>query len=179
MGNEKFAFPQPIEQALIIKERKKMVDLLLSDLRNEYTHMMFYLSSSSLIRGLHRRELREWLEEEAKSEMEHVKQFSRLLVSLGVSPLPLPHGIPLLTDAGAIIRQAIKLEQEVCVNYARRLDQVSEFKEKIQGVTRKIEGSVDVDEYAVWARVELFYEDQLTHSHEDLDELREWIREND
>lgn len=146
---------------------EQMKDTLLKDmkddLKNEYTHMLFYLSNAATVRGLHRLELREWLEEEASSEMEHVKEFSNLLVSLGIAPETSFHPFESLTDPVEIIRTAISLEQTVCTNYAYRIQQADYIT------------SDKTNNLATWTRVGLFYEDQLMHSHKDLDELRQML----
>lgn len=151
--------------------KNEMLSLLVEDLKNEYTHMLFYLAASATIRGLHRLELGEWLEKEAESEMGHVKEFSKLLVSLGGIPATEFHLFPTLTDPVDIIKKAIELEQEVCVNYAQRLDQLEFLKSQSNSSGQPM----NPEEYAAWTRVGLFYEGQLEHSHTDLDELRQWL----
>ena len=42
---------------------QNLIDLLKSDLRNECTHLMFYLQSASLVQGLHSKEYKEHLDE--------------------------------------------------------------------------------------------------------------------
>lgn len=160
--------------------RDHLLSLMVGDLKNEYTHMLFYLSNSATIRGLHRPELGEWLEEEAESEMGHVKQFSKLLRSLGGEPKADHHPIPTFACPYEIVKHAIHLEQEVCSNYAERLVQVDEFLDYLRKCREELGcGAVDGREFAAWSRVGLFYEDQLNHSHTDLDELREWLYTKD
>ncbi len=142
--------------------------LMQEDLRNEYTHMLFYLASSSTIKGIFRLEYQEWLEEESASEMGHVKEFSRLISSLGLTPVFSHHHFPSLHNVKEILEYAIKLEQEVCTNYAFRLYQIDELKKEL--ITAPVE---ERDNFAVWSQIGLFYEEQLTHSHHDLNELRE------
>lgn len=143
--------------------RIEQVALMQADLINEHTHMLFYLSSSATIQGLHRAELGEWLEEEAMSEMSHVKEFSKLLVSLGEEPVVDFHDFERLSCPDDIVDKAIDLEQEVCVAYAKRIGEAECLSSRSAG-----------EERAAWKRVSLFYEDQLNHSHHDLDELRRW-----
>jgi bacterioferritin (cytochrome b1) len=157
--------------------RKDMLDLMKADLKNEYTHMLFYLSHAAHLRGLHRIELREWLEDEADSEMGHVKAFSKLLTSFGEIALVDHNYIPVLVSPEEIIDHAIALEQEVVSNYALRLKQVAAFIEGgVEPTSRDLGNGDHADEFAAWTRAGLFYEDQLMHSHEDLDELRQWRR---
>lgn len=146
-----------------------MLGLMADDIANEYTHMLFYLASASSIRGLHRREIGEWLEGEAASEMGHVLEFSKLISSLGRNPGPAHRDFPVLTNPEEIVRYAIGLEQEVSNNYAVRIRQAGEA----------ADGSPDPESHAAWTNVSLFYEDQLRHSHTDLNELREWVKKFD
>ncbi len=153
-----------------------MLHRLAGDLRNEYTHMLFYLLSSTLVRGIHRRELSAWLAAEAASEMNHVGEFSRLIVSLGGCPAVHHHDVPALHGSECIIKHAIKMEQEVCANYARRIDQIDAFKATLGDEFVQCDGWDLADEYAAWTRVGQFYESQLDHSHRDLDEMRQMLR---
>jgi ferritin len=41
--------------------KQQLIEKLNGDLKNEYTHMHFYLQSSFIIEGLHRAEIGEWL----------------------------------------------------------------------------------------------------------------------
>ncbi len=155
--------------SIVQKALGDMSQCMVDDLRNEYTHMLFYLASSSTIKGLFRAEYGEWLEEEAASEMGHVKAFSKLISSLGIDPCFSHHSFPTLRNVKEILEYAIVLEQEVCSNYASRLHQIEELKDQL--LEDPLESQID--HFAVWSQIGLFYEEQLTHSHRDLNELRE------
>lgn len=136
-----------------------MIDLLNSDLGNEYKHMHFYLYSAIVINGLHREELREFLMEEAQGEMQHVQQFGDLILGLG--------GIPStdvkefrtdFTFPTDILSYALSMEEEVTKNYVQRMADAA------------LLGGVD----GKW--IEIFLEDQLMKSRKDVDHLKQLIK---
>jgi bacterioferritin len=137
---------------------QEMIDLLNADLSNELKHMLFYLHHASLIRGLHREELREFLMEEAASEMKHVQIFQDLIIGLGGVPDMKPNSFDTFSDPEMILRYAMQMEDEVVSNYAQRMDQAA-----------TLESLAD----AKW--VEIFLEDQILHSRADADNLRQMI----
>lgn len=138
--------------------KEQLIDALNQDLRNEYTHMHFYLHSCVIIRGLHREELREFLLEEAKSELEHVQQFADLIVGLGGHPEHFPNEFPTtLTDPKEILLYALNLEEQVTHNYFERI--------------KEAEGLDSVD--GRW--VVVFLESQLEQSRKDIDHIRQLL----
>lgn len=145
--------------------KEEIVNLLISDLLNEYTHMLFYLQSSFLVKGLHREELKEFLEKSARSEMEHIKQFADLIVGLGYTPVVGHHPIPSLTCPKQIIEHAIMLEQTVVNNYHIRMKQCDRIRMK------ECNEADDVD----FKRISLFLEDQFLDSSNDLDHLKQML----
>lgn len=134
--------------------KNELVAKLNSDLKNELKHMHFYLHSAAVIRGLHREELREYLEEHALSEFEHVKEFTKVIVGLGGVPTKEVNVYPTLTDPIEIIKYAVDMEDEVVSNYVERMEDAK----KLGGV----DGSY----------VEIFLEDQILDSRQDADNLR-------
>lgn len=137
-----------------------MTDLLNADLRNEYKHMNFYLYHSTSLVGLHAEEYKEIFAEEAKSEMGHIQQFSNLLWGLGVKPNHYGSEIVLFTDVRQALQYAHDMEAEVVANYAKRLAQCDEL---LEGADRR------------W--IEVFLEDQLMHSRQDVDRFARLLAE--
>jgi bacterioferritin (cytochrome b1) len=136
---------------------------LKNDLRNEWTHLTFYLHSAALIQGLHATEYKELLQKEANKELLHVSQFSDMLIGLGVAPQDLPkepyyEKVPSLTMPGHILAHALKLEQEVVANYCQRMHEAEAC------------GCTDGD----W--VHIFLEGQIQDSREDVDHLKQILR---
>lgn len=140
--------------------KEALISLLREDMTKEYQHMNFYLYSSMLVKGDYG-VVRNFLIDEASSEMEHVRQFGDIIIGLGGSPInptDLPLAVPSLSSPQEIFEFALKLETEVTDNYAIRVKQAEEF------------GGTD----GVW--VQIFYENQLQDSRQDLDRIRMMMR---
>ena len=142
----------------------KFVNLMLEDLKNEKKHMLFYLTASSTISGLNREEYKEYFMEETKAEMQHVLEFQDALLGLVVD---FPNTLnvkefnyyDVFYDPRHILNYALKMEEEVVLNYAIR-------------ITRDIE-LLDEPEKR-W--MEIFYESQLEKSRKDVDNLKMILR---
>ena len=137
---------------------EQMLKLLNEDLQNEWKHHCFYLHSASLICGLHAEEYREFLLDQAKSEMEHVLAFSDLIVGLGGKPTSLVNSFPSLSDVKQILQYSLEMEKEVVENYTKRIEQAEEM------------GGVD----GRW--LVIFLESQIEDSRKDLDRLKQILK---
>ena len=135
-----------------------IIEKLNQDLKNEWKHHCFYLHNASNIVGLHAKEYKEWLVEQAASEMQHVVQFSDLIVGLGGTPTREINDFPSLSDPREILEYAAKMEEEVLDNYYQRISDAE-----------KINNS---DSY--W--VIIFLEKQMEDSRTDLDEIRQILK---
>jgi bacterioferritin (cytochrome b1) len=135
-----------------------IVEKLNQDLKNEWKHHCFYLHNASNIVGLHAKEYKEWLVEQAASEMQHVVQFSDLIVGLGGIPTKQVNEFPSLSDPREILEYAAKMEEEVINNYYQRIAGA----EKVN----------NIDSY--W--VIIFLEKQMEDSRKDLDEIRQILK---
>lgn len=134
-----------------------LINLLQKDLKNERKHLGFYTQAAVMLQGFHREELREFCEEEAKSELEHVTQFAQLIVYLGGIPGTEVNAYPsYFTNPKDILKYASDMEKEVADNYAERLRQTEDM------------------ENAATAYAHVFYEDQISDSwknHRDLEQM--------
>lgn len=137
----------------------QMLEVLDSDLRNEYKHMNFYLYHATSLVGLHAEEYKEIFAEEAKSEMEHVKQFANLLWGFNRQPCCVTGDFPLFTNVRAALQYAHDMEAEVVKNYAARINQCESLLEPDR----------------TWITV--FLEDQLAHSRQDVDRFKRLLLE--
>lgn len=135
--------------------KAELVDKLNSDLANEWKHMQFYLYSSIIVKGLARIEVKEFLLEHAKSEFNHIQEFSQMILGLGGIPSKSINAFPTLTDPRDIISYALDIEREVVNNYVTRIKEAQEL------------GGVD------GSFIEIFLEDQILDSRKDVDELKE------
>jgi bacterioferritin (cytochrome b1) len=141
---------------------KEFLELVQSDLVNEWTHLQFYLYHASTVNGLHALELKEFLTSAASGEMEHVQAFLDRLIGRNVKPAHTSgRKFAQHTDPKRILQEAATLEEEVVSNYADRL--------------RQLESLVDSSREFV-AYFTIFYEDQLQDSYEDCEKIRNLLR---
>ncbi len=128
------------------------LDLINEDLKNEWTHLQFYLYHASAVTGLHAEEYKEFLTEAAKGELQHVQQFLDCLYGFEfLHPATSGHPFQTFTRVEDILIAAHTLERQVVVNYAKRLEQL-----------KLIEDAATAAAY-----LEIFYEDHLQDSFED------------
>ena len=137
----------------------EIVTLLNDDLKNEWKHLQFYLHHASAITGLHAHEYKEFLLEQAASEMQHVSQFSDLLLGLGETPTTTINAFPKFTSAAEILEYAAAMELEVVRNYVQRIEQLAD-----------VARDPFDDMHTKW--IEIFLEEQIKDSREDLDHIR-------
>jgi len=136
----------------------KMISLLNDDLGNEYKHLHFYLHSGLVIQGLYREEYRGFLLKEAAGEMLHVQQFGDIILGLGGFPVSHPKEFPAnLTNPKDILTYAFEMEKEVVHNYVQRMQDAKDL------------GGDD----GQW--LEIFLEDQIMKSRQDVDHYRQII----
>lgn len=143
----------------------QILELLCSDLQNEYKHMIFYTYHAGAVRGINREEYQELFKKEAEGEMQHVLEFTQLI--LGIikkldfetqhkrQPVPVLESIVFEkeTNPKKILFEAIKMEEEVVGNYTTRIEQV--IASKMSEQDKKY--------------IEIFLEDQIKKSREDVD----------
>lgn len=145
------------------QDLQALIDNLNNDLRNEWSHLAFYLHSAGLVQGLHCHEYKELLLKEAAKELHHVSQFSDVLIGLGLPPeqlakAPFDQKVLSLTNPRDILAHALKLEEEVVTNYCQRMHEAEAC------------GCTDGD----W--VHIFLESQIQDSREDVDHLKQILR---
>lgn len=103
---------------------QEMINLLKNDLKNEYHHMHFYLWCASAVIGLHREELSEFFSDAAKSEMEHIKEFTHILNGLDCKDYRINQHINMpqhvISDIN-MLQYAIEIESSVVQNYHQRI----------------------------------------------------------
>ena len=136
-----------------------LVENLKEDLKNERKHMLFYLTNASTITGLNRIEIKEFLLEEAASEMKHVEKFQDLILGLDGKIDDFSHNqFDIFEDPYKILDYALKMEIEVIYNYSRRIKEAQELK----------------DHNGLW--VEIFLESQIANSREDADQIKQMLK---
>lgn len=135
-----------------------LIENLNSDLKNEWKHLRFYLHHASKITGLHCEEYKEFLLKSAASEMEHVTAFSDLITGLGGNPTLESNEFPSLESPEEILSYAAEMEREVFENYHVRMNEAEDL--------NNAEGR--------W--IVIFLEDQMKDSRQDLDHLKQILK---
>jgi bacterioferritin (cytochrome b1) len=138
--------------------RDELLDAILADLQNEWRHLQYYLHHMNVFRGIYMLTLKPLFEAEMRSEVEHVKMFSELLVQLGAAPILEDNGAPGVHyeagDVRKILHYAYQMEVAVAENYLQRIRQA----EHVGGTDGKL--------------VQLFYEKQLEDSYTDAQKFK-------
>jgi bacterioferritin (cytochrome b1) len=151
----------------------ELVEKLTEDLSREYAHMHFYLHAAAMVTGLDREEYQEFFLKEAASEMQHVHEFSKLILGLGGFPQPTVASFysPFAGTQGnwytpeILIQQALKMEEEVVANYVDRMDEAEELEKESKGAY-KVDGRY----------VHIFLEEQILDSRKAVDHYREILK---
>ncbi len=150
--------------------RERLIEMLQSDLKNEYKHLHFYMRAGVMIQGPHRQELGEYLLEEAASELKHCEEFARKIIGLGGIPTAEITYYPLeLTSAHDILEAVYLMEKEVVANFAWRLLLI----DTMLTCDPNLIMEAPVDLYAI----SLFYEDQLQDSRKSVEHVQEMLKE--
>jgi bacterioferritin len=138
--------------------KKKLIELLNNDLKNEWKHLRFYLYHASAVTGLHCAEYKELFLEEAASEMSHVTQFSDVIIGLGGIATFESNDFEKFDNPKEIMKYAVSMEEEVVNNYVQRIKDASEL------------GGTD----GTWLGI--FLEGQVQASREDVDHFKQIVR---
>lgn len=142
----------------------QFVKLMLNDLMNERKHMLFYLTASSTVSGLHREEYKELFAKEAASEMSHVIEFQDALLGLGVdlascTETESNHTYIISYEVVELLKYALKMEEEVVLNY-----------------TNRILNDIQLLDEPDRRYMEIFYENQIEKSRGDVDNYKMILR---
>ena len=141
---------------------QKMIALLNNDLSREYAHWAFYMQAAVMVEGLHRQELRELFLEEAEGEMKHIIEFADVIVGLGGKPTTEHAEFRFdLTDPIALLKEAVKMEEEVVANYTQRQDDADALE-----LSNKEDGR----------RISVFLDDQILDSRKAVDHMKKLIK---
>jgi bacterioferritin (cytochrome b1) len=137
----------------------EFVNLINDDLRNEWTHLNFYLYHASAVCGLHAHEYKEFLTDAAKGEMQHVQQFLDRLFGLDYAK-PTLEGktFPVFQKVDDALMYALAMERDVVKTYAERIAQAETLPDP-------------VGKY-----LSVFYEDQMQDSYEDAEHIQRLLK---
>lgn len=146
---------------------QNLIDNLNQDLKREYQHLDFYITAATNVIGPHRKEFSEFFIAQANSELNHVIEFRKLIIGLGGYPTNDRIISNFINPAPETswLKSALELETEVVRNYTQRLLEAEDLQEN--GGTDRVDGKY----------IEIFLEEQLLHSRQDADEIKEMLKE--
>jgi len=140
-------------------------------LEQERKHLGFYLYHASAVIGLHAQEYSEFLFEQAKSELEHVKQFQDLLLGLGASLSLGSKAFPVYENIEYTMSYALLIETEVVENYTALIASLDSV--PVVTLTTADGGPQPVGLTAADLKwIEIFLEKQIEDSRQDLDRIK-------
>ncbi len=144
-------------------DKKAIVSLLNEDLGREYHHLQFYLHASIVVTGFHREEFSEFFLTQAKSEMEHIRQFGNLILGLEGKPVNRSECVFCINKPNpkVLLDMAIEMEEEVVKNYTIRInDNVLDLRKN------------DLTSATI---VEIFLENQILDSWTDMQNMKQML----
>lgn len=136
--------------------KQQIIEILNTDLKNEWKHLRFYLYHASAVTGLHCAEYKELFLKEAAGEMVHVTAFSDMIIGLGGIATSESNVFPKLVNPHDIISYALEMEKEVVANYVQRMQDAKTLEDVVDGQ---------------W--LEIFLEGQIQDSREDVDHFKQ------
>lgn len=141
--------------------KEDLISLLKEDLTNEYNHMLFYLAAGVNVQGPHREELGEFFAKEARDEMNHIEQFSKVIIDLGGVPefsmLSYPDQSE-LEKPEVILQHVFDMETKVVERYVQRMEDAMTL------------GGVD------GRYIEIFLEEQILDSRQTAAHVKEMLK---
>jgi bacterioferritin len=107
-------------------EKQALVDGLNIDLAHEYGAVLMYTTYSALVRGIHRKQLRDFFQEEVPDELRHAQFLADKIVALGGTPTTTPAEVPVTSTSREMIEQVRQAEADTIVRYVERMKQAEE-----------------------------------------------------
>jgi bacterioferritin len=107
-------------------EKQALVDGLNTDLAHEYGAVLMYTTYSALVRGIHRKQLRDFFQEEVPDELRHAQFLADKIVALGGTPTTTPAEVPVTSTSREMIEQVRQAEADTIVRYVERMKQAEE-----------------------------------------------------
>lgn len=138
-------------------EKTRFVELLNSDLADEYQAVLMYLTYAARVAGPHRPALRAFFQSEIPEELGHAQFLADKIVSLGGVPTVTPSDVPSATGPRAMLEAVLVAEQKAITAYKQRIEQAAALGDK--GLSTHLETMV---------------EDETTHYEETAKILKGW-----
>ncbi|NJN84645.1 MAG: ferritin-like domain-containing protein [Caldilineaceae bacterium] len=110
--------------------KEKLIDNLNSDLADELSAMIQYLTYSAKVTGPYRPQLAQFLMDEVPDEQGHAQFLSNKIVALGGEPTSEPSAVPSVQDNQAMLKAVLQAEREAIANYGQRVSEAMDFGDK-------------------------------------------------
>ncbi len=108
------------------KATDALIEGLNEDLRGEFQAVIMYRLYASLVQGPYRQELRAFFEAEIPDELAHARILADKIASLGGTPSAEPAPVRVVTEAKAMLEEALRAEVETLDRYVRRRKEAEE-----------------------------------------------------
>lgn len=105
---------------LMLDDRDVLIAHLNGDLAAELQSIAMYIQYSSLLRGLHRIELRRLFRSDIPDEIRHANLLADKIVVLGGTPTTTPRPVPRAAGTYQILRNILEVEQRAIADYTER-----------------------------------------------------------
>src|SRR5947207_13776302 len=107
------AYPAPMAS----DDRESLILHLNGDLAGELQSIIMYVQYAALLRGLHRRELRELFRSEIPEETRHAALLADKIAVLGGMPVTVPRPVARAIGTYQILRNVLAAEQQAIADY--------------------------------------------------------------
>jgi bacterioferritin len=105
------------------KNVQDLIDGLNEDLAHEYSAVIQYTYSASVVYGLYRSALKPFFEAEITDELGHALYLSEKIKSLGGTPTTKPAEVPQPSEVKDLLEATLKSESDTIERYEKRKEQ--------------------------------------------------------
>lgn len=110
-------------------EMKRLIDGLNEDLRGEFQAVIMYRLYASMVQGPYRQELRSFFSKEIGEELGHAQILADKISAMGGIPDAVPAPVKVVSDAKAMLEEALRAEVETIERYVKRREQAETLNE--------------------------------------------------
>lgn len=100
--------------------KKALIEGLNEDLKGEFQAVIMYRLYASMVQGPYRQELRTFFGNEIPEELTHAQILADKISALGGTPVAVPAPVRVVSDAKAMLQEALKAELETIDRYVKR-----------------------------------------------------------
>lgn len=109
-----------METATVVEDRALLVDHLNGDLAGELQMLIMYVQYSGMLRGLHRREMRDLFAQAIPDELRHARLLADKIAVFGGTPTTVPRPVPRALGTYQMLRNVYEAEARAIADYTER-----------------------------------------------------------